>query len=77
MDNIDPEVAAFVRFCAQRRGDHWPDLYDEMCRVASRKLYHGFGYTELNRMGLSLSLDVLDKTAKMVDMAMKKDLPPA
>lgn len=73
MEEIHPEVAAFVRFCVHRRGNCWPGLYDEMCRVASRKLYNGFGYAELSRLGLSLSLDVLDKTAKIVDLAVKQD----
>ncbi|MBI4294991.1 MAG: hypothetical protein HY669_02350 [Chloroflexi bacterium] len=77
MDNIDPEVAAFVRFCVHRRGNCWPDLYDEMCRVASNKLYKGLGYTELRRLGVSLSLDNLDKTARTIDMAVETSLPQA
>lgn len=76
MDNINAEVAAFIRLCVKRRGDGWPELYDEMCRVASKKQYKRLGYTELSHLGLSLSLDALDQTAKMVDIAMRQDLSP-
>ena len=38
-----PEAEAFVRFCYQRRRVGWPELYDEMCAVATRGLYRGMG----------------------------------
>jgi hypothetical protein len=41
----DPSDQAidFVRFCHRRRRVGWPELYDEMCSVASRRLYEGWG----------------------------------
>ncbi len=51
-----PEAAAFVRFCYRRRHAGWPELYDEMCAVASRRLYNGWGFTELAEHGIGFSL---------------------
>ncbi|MHB8459270.1 MAG: hypothetical protein ACYDAK_04635 [Candidatus Limnocylindrales bacterium] len=50
------EIAAFVRFCHHRRRVGWPELYDEMCAVASRRLYNGWGFTELADHGIGFSL---------------------
>ena len=66
MDHLNPVAADFIRFCVMRSGAEWPALYDEMCRVAARRLYLGMGYTELNRVGLSFSLNSLDRTFNMV-----------
>lgn len=51
-----PEAVAFVRFCYRRRRAGWPELYDEMCAVASRRLYNGWGFTELADHGIGFSL---------------------
>jgi hypothetical protein len=51
-----PEAVAFVRFCYRRRRAGWPELYDEMCAVASRRLYNGWGFTELADHGIGVSL---------------------
>ena len=67
MKTIDPTVYEFIRFCVQRNGKEWPALYDEMCRVAGQRLFRGLGYGELREMGLSLSLNNIDDTVKMVD----------
>jgi hypothetical protein len=45
----------------------WPVLYDEMCRVAGRRLFHDMGYAELNQTGLSFGLDNIEHTIRMVD----------
>ncbi|MBF6604001.1 MAG: hypothetical protein IVW53_00245 [Chloroflexi bacterium] len=50
------EIAAFVRFCHRRRRVGWPELYDEMCAVASRRLYNGWGFAELADHGIGFSL---------------------
>jgi hypothetical protein len=50
------EAAAFVRFCYHRRRAGWPELYDEMCAVASRRLYNGWGFNELAERGIGFSL---------------------
>ena len=67
MESVDPIVGGFILFCINRRGNHWPALYDEMCRVAGRHLYKGMGYEELRERGLSFSLDGVEKTIGMVE----------
>lgn len=57
----------FVSFCLERRGNKWPELYDEMCRVASHRLFKGMGYRELNDHGVSLSLANMGRLAELAD----------
>ena len=52
----DPDAVEFVRFCYRRRRVGWPELYDEMCAVASRRLYNGWGFQELSDIGIGFSL---------------------
>jgi hypothetical protein len=51
-----PDVAAFIRFCHQRRGASWPELYDEMCGVAGRREFNGWDHDMLAARGLTFSL---------------------
>jgi hypothetical protein len=50
------EALEFVRFCYRRRRVGWPELYDEMCAVAGRGLYLGWGPEELAAVGIRMSL---------------------
>jgi hypothetical protein len=52
----DPEAVEFVRFCRARRRVGWPELYDEMWAVASRGLFRGLGFPELEERGIGFSL---------------------
>ena len=45
----------FITFCYQRDRREWPRLYDEMCYVASKRLYRGLGYDELKDAGVDLT----------------------
>jgi hypothetical protein len=64
----DKSVAEeFVFFCLERRGHQWPELYDEMCRVASHRLFRDMGYSELHDHGVSLSLSNMDRLADLAD----------
>ena len=56
----------FVRFCHRRRRVGWPELYDEMCRVASRGLYHGWGFGELSEHGIAFGLVEMPRLAELV-----------
>jgi hypothetical protein len=56
----------FVKFCHRRRRVGWPELYDEMCHVASRGLYHGWGFGELAEHGIAFGLAEMPKLAAMV-----------
>src|SRR5664280_3730159 len=50
------EASEFVRFCRDRRRVGWPELYDEMWAVASRRLFRGYGFAELGEPGIGFSL---------------------
>jgi hypothetical protein len=54
---------AFVRFCRERRRVAWPELYDEMCAVARRRLYRGWGFDELAEHGVEFGLFQLAELA--------------
>ncbi len=56
LDTADPEAVEFVRFCRARRRVGWPELYDEMWAVASRSLFRGYGFSELEERGIGFSL---------------------
>ncbi len=63
----NPLAKEFVSFCVERRGCKWPELYDEMCRVASYRLFKGMGYRELHDQGVSLSLSNMDSLAAIAN----------
>jgi hypothetical protein len=67
MEIVDPVVRDFILFCIQRQGKQWPDLYDEMCWVAGRRLFRGLGYADLRERGLSFSLASIDDTIEVVN----------
>lgn len=53
---ITAEAVEFIRFCYARRRVGWPELYDEMCAVASRGLFRGWGPEELAAQGIGFGL---------------------
>ena len=61
-----PEAEAFVRFCYQRRRVGWPELYDEMCHVATRGLFRGMGRDALADVGVGFSLFETPQLAALV-----------
>ena len=73
MDSIDPELRAFILFCAEQSGKQWPSIYDEMARVAGQHLFKGLGYTELKQHGLSLSAFNLDEMIRLVEEVTSQD----
>ena len=50
------DAVEFIRFCYARRRVGWPELYDEMCAVASRGLFRGWGPDELEAHGIKFGL---------------------
>jgi hypothetical protein len=62
-DQPTPDIAAFIRYCHARRGAAWPELYDEMCAVASRREFNGWDHDELADRGLTFSLLEMPKLA--------------
>jgi len=67
MQTVEPVVRDFILFCVQRQGKAWPALYDEMCRVAGRRLFMGLSYADLKKLGLSFSLTNIGDTIRTVD----------
>jgi hypothetical protein len=61
-----PEAEAFVRFCYGRRRVGWPELYDEMCAVATRGLFRGMGHEALSEIGVGFSLFETPRLAALV-----------
>ena len=66
-DRVAQVAVDFISFCLSRRAVDWPFLYDEMCYVASNKLYRGLGYEELREVGLDLALSGLVKTSRIAN----------
>jgi hypothetical protein len=66
-DRVAQVAIDFISFCLSRRAVDWPFLYDEMCYVASNKLYRGLGYEELREAGLDLALSGLVKTSRIAN----------
>ncbi len=59
------EALEFVRFCYRRRAVAWPQLYDEMCAVAARGEFNGWGYRELAEHGIEFGLPKLPRLAAL------------
>jgi hypothetical protein len=76
-DGASPEAIEFIRFCYRRRPHAWPELYDEMCRVASRRLFRGWGAGELAERGIGFSLFETPRLAALVDLVVHQERAPA
>jgi len=53
---LPDDAVAFLRFCRERRRVAWPEMYDEMCAVARRRLFRGWGFEELAEHGVEFGL---------------------
>ena len=71
-DRVAQVAIDFISFCLSRRAVDWPFLYDEMCYVASNKLYRGLGYEELREVGLDLALSGLVKTSRIANEVVRQ-----
>jgi hypothetical protein len=60
------EVVAFIRFCHRRRRTGWPELYDEMCAVAARREFKGWGHDQLAERGVTFTLLDMPRLAAWV-----------
>jgi hypothetical protein len=63
---LSADAVEYVRFCYARRKVGWPELYDEMCAVAGRGLFRGWGPDELAEHGLGLGLSEMARLATIV-----------
>jgi hypothetical protein len=71
-DRVAQIAIDFISFCLSRRAVDWPFLYDEMCFVASNKLYRGLGYEELREVGLDLALSGLVRTSRIANEVIRQ-----
>ncbi len=71
---VEPEAIDFVRFCHRRRRVGWPELYDEMCAVAGRGLYRGYGAEELATIGIGFGLFQMPGLAVLVAQVVAEDV---
>lgn len=76
-DKIAQVAIDFIAFCFERRAAGWPDLYDEMCYVASKRLYRGLGYEELREAGLDFTLAGLARTSRLTNEVTRRMRPAA
>lgn len=67
VETISPVARDFILFCIHRQGNQWPALYDEMCRVAGRRLFRGLGYDELREVGVYFGLGGIKDTIRIVN----------
>jgi len=72
-DDVPAEVLAFIRYCYQRRGLGWPELYDEMCAVAARGSYRGMDYDGLARLGIGFSLCEMPRLAALANRVVAEE----
>jgi len=71
--SLTSDAADFVRFCYRRRRVGWPELYDEMCQVASRGLFRGWGPAELADRGVGFSLFGTPALAQLVQRTLEAE----
>jgi hypothetical protein len=69
----DPDAVEFIRFCYRRRRVGWPELYDEMCAVAGRGLYRGYGTDDLAAIGIGFSLYDMPALAAMARRVVEEE----
>jgi hypothetical protein len=70
---LSAEGVEFVRFCYARRRVGWPELYDEMCAVAGRGLFRGWGPDELAEQGIGFGLSEMAALASSVSRIVAED----
>lgn len=70
---ITADAVDFIRFCYARRRVGWPELYDEMCAVASRGLFRGWGPDELAANGIGFGLFEMPRLAASVSEIVTED----
>jgi hypothetical protein len=67
------DAVEFIRFCYRRRRVAWPEIYDDMCAVAARGSFRGWGFTDLARYGISFTIADLPGLATMVERVVDEE----
>src|SRR5919112_4462547 len=71
--HVTADAVDFIRFCYARRRVGWPELYDEMCAVASRGLFRGWGPDELETHGIKFGLLEMGRLAAAASEIVAED----
>ncbi len=66
----------FVRFCYRRRPVGWPLIYDEMCAVAARGAFRGWGFAELAERGISFCLAEMPRLCQLAQRVIAEESTP-
>ena len=72
--SLASDAAEFVRFCYRRRRVAWPAIYDEMCSVATRRLFRDLGHAELAERGIGFSLYEIPALAGLAQRVIAEEL---
>jgi hypothetical protein len=67
------DAVEFVKFCYERKKVGWPELYDEMCAVAGRGLFRGWGPDDLAAHGIGFTLFEMPALAGLVTEIVTED----
>ena len=73
VSGVSDAALDFVRYCHRRRRVGWPELYDEMCAVAGRGMYRGWGFRELAEHGIAFGLTEMPGLARLVGMVAREE----
>ena len=68
-----PELLEFIRYCYRRRRVKWPSIYDDMCAVAARGEFNGWGLAELAQRGIGFTIAELPRLAGFVDQVIEEE----
>jgi hypothetical protein len=71
-----PDVVEFIRFCHRRRRVGWPEIYDEMCAVAARREFNGWGHDQLAERGLTFALFEMPRLSGWVRSVLATQMEP-
>jgi hypothetical protein len=69
------DVVEFIRYCYRRRRAGWPELYDEMCAVAARREFRGWGHDQLGARGVTFCLMDMPQLAGWVRAVIAASAP--
>jgi hypothetical protein len=70
---VTADAVEFIRYCYARRRLGWPELYDEMCAVASRGLFRGWGPDDLADHGIQFGLFEMPRLSTIVAEIVDED----
>ena len=70
------DVIDFIRYCYRRRRVGWPEIYDEMCAVAARREFNGWGHEQLAERGVTFTLPEMTRLSTWVRAVLATQYEP-